>query len=217
MKKTTLSVVLALTLALAACGVDTTGISAKSTKTPRGNLSSPVVVTEYGDFQCPACRVANQVIVQPLFQKYGSRVQFQFKQFPLLSIHEFSLPMAEASECAADQGKFWEYLETAYGKQLEMDAKNQANPSAAPQEATAADIDAWAQSIGLKMDLYTRCTTSHIKRDAIMAEFNEGRSLGVNGTPTFFVNGKKMDGNDLAAISAAIDDALKSAPPAAKL
>ena len=197
--------ILPVFLLLAAC-VDTTGISAATSKEPRGNLNSSVIVTEYGDFQCPACIVANDLITKPLFQKYASRVRFEFKQFPLLTIHEFSMPLAQASECAADQGKFWEFVDMAYGEQLKM---GKANP---PQTFQASDIAVWATNLGLNKDLFDRCTSSGIKQKAIMADFDAGRSIGINGTPTFLVNDQKIEKNDLALISAALDTALKTAP-----
>ncbi len=197
--------ILSFVLLLSAC-VDTTGISASSSKEPRGNLNSSVVVTEYGDFQCPACIASNELITKPLFQKYSSRVRFEFKQFPLLTIHEFSMPLAQASECAADQGKFWEFVDMAYGEQMKME---QATP---PQTFKSSDIAVWAKNLGLKADLFDRCTRSGIKQNAVMADFNEGRRIGINGTPTYLVNGQKMETNDIKLITAAIDTALKTAP-----
>jgi protein-disulfide isomerase len=196
---------LSLALFLTAC-VDTTGVNPESTKKPRGNPNASVVITEYGDFQCPACRVAHAILTKPILQKYGEKVRLDFKQFPLLTIHPLSMPIAEASECAADQGKFWEFVDTAYGEQLKMDQER--------KQATAQDITAWAQSLGLDMDLFNRCTQSHLKRKPIMAEFEEGRKIDVNGTPSFFVNGKKVD-NDMASFTKAIDDALKGGGSAA--
>ena len=73
-------------LVLAAC-VDTTGISPQSTKQPRGNPNAAVTLMEFSDFECPACRAAHVLILKPLLQKYGDRVAFVFKQFPLLTIH----------------------------------------------------------------------------------------------------------------------------------
>ena len=188
-----------LALLLAGC-VDTTGISPESSKTPRGNPGASVVITEYGDFQCPACRVAHEILTKPLLQKYDGRIRLDFKQFPLLTIHALSLPMAEASECAADQGKFWEFVDTVYGEQLKMDKEQ--------KEATAADIATWADNVGLEKDLFGRCTRSHIKRKAIMAEFDAGRKIDILGTPTFLVNGVKVE-NDMASLTTAIDNALQ--------
>src|SRR5687767_8659587 len=102
--KRTLSV-LAFTLLLTAC-VDATGISRESTKQPKGNPQAVVVVTEYADLECPACRAANEGIAKPLTQKYGNQIRYDFKHFPLRSIHRNTMELAESAECSADQGKF---------------------------------------------------------------------------------------------------------------
>lgn len=196
-----LAVLALLTSVFAGC-VDTTGLKPESSVPARGNLASSVVVTEYSDFECPACRVAYSLIVQPLYEKYKDRVRFEMKQFPLLTVHRYALPLAEASECAADQGKFWEFVDTAFTAQLQMD-KDQ-------KTVAPADITTWAQELKLDMPLFDRCTRSHIKRKAIMDEFDAGRKLGVNGTPTFFINGQLVpqDKLDLAEFEKLIDAAL---------
>ena len=186
--------------------VDTTGISQSSTKLPRGNPDSSVVVTEYGDFQCPACAVINETVTRPLTKKYANSVSFVFKQFPLLTIHQYSLPLAEASECAADQGKFWGFVDMAYGEQLKM---QQANP---PRTYQPSDTEAWAKALSLDTNLFDRCVRSGIKQKVVMDDFAEGRGLAVNGTPTFFVDGKQVTENSVDALSAIIDAALKNAP-----
>lgn len=190
MKKTILTLV--LSLALTAC-VDTTGISADSSKTPHPSTdaNASVTVTEYGDLQCPSCKAAQDLVVKPLIAKYGKQIRFQFSQFPLSAIHPYALIAAEASECAADQGKFWEYVDMTFANQTSL---------------SAASLSKWAVDLGLDMDLFTRCTKSHIKRSGILTEYRNGQQLGVGGTPTFFVNGKKVE-STVAAISAAIDAA----------
>ena len=198
MKK--LTTLLFFALLLSACGVDTTGISPASSKKPQGNANASVIVQVYSDFQCPACRVAHSLIVQPLLQKYKTQISFEFVQFPLMTIHPLALPFAEASECAADQGKFWEFVDMAFERQLRMDKEQ--------KTATAADIQTWARDLNLDLSLFDRCTTSRIKRKAVLAEFEAGRKLDVGGTPTFFVNGQKIEKNDLGVLSAAVDAAL---------
>lgn len=185
---------LTFTLILAAC-VDTTGISAESSRTPHPSTdaNASVTVTEYGDLQCPSCRAAQELIVKPLLAKYGKQISFEFSQFPLQAIHPYAMISAESSECAADQGKFWEYIDLVFTNQTSL------SPSA---------LNEWATQLKLDMDLFGRCVKSHIKRPTIQAEYNAGKELGVAGTPTFFVNGKKVE-STLDAISAAIDEAKK--------
>lgn len=181
------------TLALVAC-VDTTGISATSSKTqhPSTQENAVVTVTEYGDLQCPACKAAFTQLVEPLVANYGKKIRLEFAQFPLTSIHQYAMEAAEASECAADQGKFWEFLHLAYTEQEKL-SKDQ--------------LDVWGEQLQLDMDLYGRCRASHIKRDVIMADYEKGKELGVQGTPSFFVNGQKVDiSNDsLKTLQSAID------------
>lgn len=185
---------IAFSLLLAAC-VDTTGISADSSKAPHPSTdaNAAVTVTEFGDLQCPSCKAAQDLVVKPLIAKYGKQIRFQFSQFPLTGLHPYAMMAAEASECAADQGKFWEFVD--------LDFTNQTSLS-------RASIDTWATQLKLDMDVFGRCLDSHIKRPTIQAEYRQGQQLGVNGTPTFFVNGKKVE-STIAAISAAVDEAKK--------
>lgn len=181
-------------LTLSACGVDTSGLSSESARTPAGNPSSGVIVYEYADLQCPACQAANELIKKPLLEKYGTQVRFEFKHFPLKSIHRFAFEAAQATECAADQGKFWEYLDLAYVNQSKLS-------SSAMRE--------WAATLQLDAPLFERCLASGIKQGTVNADVSQGIKLGVNSTPTFFVNGTRVERNTLEAISTAIDAALK--------
>lgn len=186
--------ILALTLAFAAC-VDTTGISADSSRKPAGNPQSGVVVVEFADLQCPACRAAYTTITKPLLKKYGNQIRYEYRHFPLQSIHQYAMQLAEAAECAADQNKFWEFADTAFTHQDEL------GPGV---------IDKWATDLGINNDVYSRCTRSHIKRKEILASYDEGVKLGVQGTPTFFVNGKQVP-STLKDLSAAIDTDMQGA------
>lgn len=191
------SLPLSLSLLLLVACVDKTGLSADSTKIPhpKTNANAVAVVTEYGDFQCPACKSAYTLIDKPLVEKYGTQIRFDFMHFPLTSIHQHAMEAAEASECAADQGKFWEFVDLDYTNQDQL---------------SSSAIDDWGKQLGLDMDLFKRCRASHIKRKAILAEYDAGTKLGVNGTPTFFVNGVKVP-STMGDISAEIDKALGSA------
>lgn len=186
-----LSLSLVLSLSLAAC-VDTTGLSADTSRPARGNANGVVIVAEFADLQCPACRAAHMTINNVLTEKYGAQVRFEFHHFPLQSLHRYALPLAEAAECAADQGKFWEFVDLTYEKQPEL---------------VKGSAVAWAEELKLDMDLFDRCTKSHIKRDLILAEYEEGTNLGVKGTPTYFVNGTQTPAT-VEGLSAAIDAAL---------
>lgn len=181
----------AATLALAACS-DTAGLSEKSSRGPKGNASAAVTVVEYGDLQCPACRSAHAQISAPLLEKYGAQIRFEFKHFPLRSIHRYALEASMAAECAADQGKFWEYVDVVYAEQQKLDIEQ---------------LSAWANALGLDQDLFGRCMKSKIKRSTVLSDYEDGQDLGVTGTPTYFVNGTKAE-TGFDPLSAAIDEAL---------
>jgi protein-disulfide isomerase len=179
---------------LTACGVDTTGLSKESSRTVKGPSSALVTVTEFADFQCPACGSAYTLINVPLEEKYGNRIRFEFKHFPLRSIHTYAFEAAQASECAADQGKFWEFVDINYNNQKDL---------------SSAALRDWGMTLGLDADLFDRCIRSGIKEDTVMENVTEGEKLGVAGTPSYFVNGQRVQTNNIDAISAAIDAALQ--------
>lgn len=180
----------ALSLTLAACGVDTTGLSKESSRTVTGNPNASVTVTEYGDLQCPACRGAYELLNKPLLEQYGSRIRFEFMHFPLRSLHRYALNAALASECAADQGKFWEFVDYNYEHQTEM----------SPETLS----DTWPKALKLDMQTFERCYKSQIKKSTILDDYKKGQKLGVEGTPTYFVNGEKLEDNTMAALTGAI-------------
>lgn len=178
------------TLLLTAC-VDKTGLSAESHKGPhpQSNMTSPIVIHEFGDLQCPACRAAQSKIVHPLLKDEGAKIRFEFKHFPIVSLHRHAMVAAQASECAADQGKFWEFVDLAYEKQSDL----------------RADIfPVWAKELGLDVSLFERCRKSRMKKATVLEDYEEGKSVGVKGTPTFFVNGEQVQ-SELQAITDAVD------------
>lgn len=177
-------------LFLAACAP---GSSDVSSRTPKGNPNAVVVVQEFADFQCPACRAALASISNPLIEKYGDTIRFDHMHFPLRSIHRFALEAGEASECAADQGKFWEFVDLAFEKQ---------------QELSSEALSVWAEELALDMNTFNRCMSSHAKRDIVLADYEKGRELEVQGTPTFFVNGQRVQ-TGFDTISATIDAELE--------
>ena len=182
-------------LALAAC-VDTTGLSDTLSRTahPNTDPNAAVQVAEFADLQCPACRAAHDQIVKPLIAKYGKKIRYDFMHFPLRTMHPYALSAAEASECAADQGKFWEFVDLNYANQDKLNK----------------DVFAeWGQQLGLEADTFDRCIRSGIKRDAILEEYEQGKQVGVAGTPTFYVNGQKVE-SGMEELSKAIDAALAS-------
>lgn len=191
MKRTSIFFVLPATVFLASC-VDTTGVNPESTRTTLGNPIAAVRVVEFSDLQCPACRASHFGVTKPIIAQYGQAILFEFKHFPLQS-HRYSLEAAQAAECAADQGRFWEFVDTAYEKQDDMNSDA---------------FRDWAGQLNLDTDLFDRCIRSRIKAEIVLKDYEEGRALGVNGTPTYFVNGQKVEGTP-EALKSVIDTTLE--------
>lgn len=145
---------------------------------PQSNVNATVVLWEFADLQCPACRVAHEKIVKPFLTAHGADVRYEFRHFPLRSIHRYALDAAEAAECAADQGKFWEFVDLAYARQDDLDYDA---------------LLSWAKDLQLDVDTFETCWKSRSKKSLVLAEYDEGRKIGVGGTPTFFVNGEKVE------------------------
>ncbi|MFB3923615.1 MAG: thioredoxin domain-containing protein [Terriglobia bacterium] len=143
-----------------------------------GNLAAPVTVVEFGDFECPACGRAEEG-VREIRQQYGDQVRFVFRQFPLERIHIFALKAAQASECAADQGKFWEAVDKLYAKQLDL--------------SEPALID-YAGELGLDVPRFTQCLRSGATLPRIQRDVEDAHALGVDRTPTFFVGRQRIIG-----------------------
>ncbi|MEK7462411.1 MAG: thioredoxin domain-containing protein [Patescibacteria group bacterium] len=146
----------------------------------KGNLEATVTLTEYSDFQCPAC-ASFQPVVAELMAQYGDKLRFEYKHFPL-PIHNFAQQAAVAAEAASQQGKFFEFHDTLFSKQQEW------STSATPQVFFVQ----YAKELGLDVEKFKAHQNSSVLRDAVRASSNEARELGLTGTPTFFLNGERM-------------------------
>ena len=156
----------------------------------RGGVEAPVTVVEYGDFECPFCGEAYRIVRQ-LERRYGDRVRFVFRHYPLPDVHPYAQRAAEAAEAAAAQGKFWEMHNYLFEHQ----------PSLA-----VSDLLRSAAALSLDVDRIRTELEGRVSRDRVLADIASGRQSGVSGTPTFFVNGRLMDrGWDLRTLTAAID------------
>jgi protein-disulfide isomerase len=170
----------------------------------RGNASSSVSVMEYGDFECPACG-AYEPIMQQLTQRYGDRVAFVFRQFPLYQIHPNAIISAQASEAASLQGKFWAMHDLLYSKQNEWS-------NVAPATVTKDKFDGYAESIGLDVAQFDTDIVSQSVVANVQAQLSQGEAINIDHTPTFFINSAEIDNPASAdAFSKLIDAALASA------
>jgi protein-disulfide isomerase len=165
----------------------------------KGNAEAAVTLVEYSDLQCPAC-AAFEPYVKDVMETYGASIRFEYKHFPL-PIHAMAEPAARAAEAAGQQGKFYEFSEKLFAEQ--------ATWSVSPNPAGL--YLKYAGEMGLDVDLFKRHMNSSLVREKISAEMQEGRSLGVTGTPTFFLNGQKMVINSYEDFRAQIEAAINPA------
>jgi protein-disulfide isomerase len=160
----------------------------------QGAPVSPVTLVEYGDYQCPYCMKAH-LIVKLLQGQLGPQLRFVFRNFPLSQIHPQAELAAEAAEAAGAQGQFWAMHDALYENQ----------PALGPEL-----IEAIARGLKLDMERFTNDLESGRFRDRVKHDFMDGVRSGVNGTPTFFINGERYDGDwDEASLGAALRAAAK--------
>jgi protein-disulfide isomerase len=159
----------------------------------QGDLDAPCTLVEYGDYQCPSCGAAYP-IVKRMQKHFGKRLAFVFRNFPLTQMHPFAEPAAETAEFAAAQGKFWQMHDLLYENQDRLEDELFVELAQKLHLAPAT----------LEQALETRQFQARVK-----ADFTGGVRSGVNGTPTFFLNGQRHDGPyDFNSLVAAIDDVL---------
>ena len=137
-----------------------------------------VTITEYGDFGCSACRAwHNAGIKNRIMSEYGDKVQFVWKDFPVITAQ--SPKAAEAGQCAFDQGLFWEYHDLLYDN--------------APA-IRVDDLKTYAIQLGLDAEQFNQCLDSGQNRAKVSQNLNEARQLGLPGTPSFLVNDQRLAG-----------------------
>ena len=156
-----------------------------------GPANASVTVIEFFDFQCPACRAAEPTIKQ-IRENYKDKVKFVARNFPL-SQHEFAEKASEASECAFEQNKYWEYHDLLMEGNLDIVSLKQ-----------------YAKDLGLNTTQFDNCLDSGKYFSQIQKDFQDGISYGVQGTPTFFVNGKQISLTSYSDLQRAIESALNA-------
>jgi len=176
----------------------------------RGAKSGKVVVVNYDDFECPYCSGMHQTLFPGIFKDYGDRVTFIYKDFPLEEIHPWAVHAAVDANCLAAQNTdaYWDFADYIHANKNEVDKEK--TPGA---RLDAVDKIAMLQGQKHNVDVVKlqSCMKAQ-KEDAVRASLKEAEALGVNGTPTLFINGQKIDGAVAASeIRAALDSALKDA------
>ena len=161
----------------------------------RGLENAPVTLVEYGDFECPSCGEAYPILKE-LQLRLGDRLRFVFRHFPLTQSHPHAEHAAEAAEAAAGQGKFWQMHDYLFEHQQALDD---------------AHLVQYAVALNLDKETFVREMTEHVHTNRVHEDFLSGVRSGVNGTPTFFINGVRHDdAYELETLLTAIEAAMHS-------
>ena len=162
----------------------------------RGAEHAPVIVVEYGDFECPNCRQAHSA-VQLLLERFNERACFVFRHFPLEDVHPHALAAAQAAECAGGQGQFWGMHDLLFANQAHLGAR---------------DLHRYADRLGLDMGRFTAEMGDQVYLQRVREHVQSGMASGVRGTPGFFVNGRIVDVSfGLRALFDSVEEALHPA------
>ncbi len=143
-----------------------------------GPANAPVTLVEYGDFECPSCGIAYPTVAK-LMERMGDQLRFVYRNYPLMESHPHAEHAAEVAEAAAAQGKFWEMYNTLYQHQKELDDDH------LMEYATAIGLDTQRLDREMKNETYTK---------RVEEDLDSGDQSGVEGTPTFYINGVYYDG-----------------------
>jgi protein-disulfide isomerase len=139
----------------------------------QGPESATVTLVQYGDYECPYTRQSTWV-VQAIQQQLGDQLRFVFRNFPLIEIHPHALHAAQAAEAAAVQGKFWQMHDYIFHHQHTLEN---------------ADLEQFAEAVGLDRQQFARDMAEQYALDRIEEDMESGERSGVQGTPTFYING----------------------------
>jgi protein-disulfide isomerase len=184
--------------------IDTTG------RPTRGAKASKVVVVNFDDFECPFCSRMHQTLFPEILKEYGDRVTFIYKDYPLVEIHPWATHAAVDANCLAAQNgdAYWDFADYIHSNQREI--SNEKTPA-----ARAEALDKLSMLQGQKHNVDVVKLQSCIKAQdetAVKASMKEAERLGVEATPTIFINGQKIDGAvPISEVRAALDQALRDA------
>lgn len=162
----------------------------------RGASNAPVTVVEFSDFHCPFCRRVQPVLDQ-LLAKYGDKVRIVYRDYPIDRLHAQARTVAEASRCASEQGKFWEFHDKVF---------------ASAPDSSQATLNRFAQEVGMEVAAFEACRAATKYKASVEESIQEGTKLGITGTPTFFINGRVLVGaQPFDAFAKVIDEELAAA------
>ncbi len=143
-----------------------------------GPADAPITIVEFSDFQCPYCRQWHQTVYAPLRAAYPDQIRLVYRHLPLTSIHPEAQPAAEAAMCANEQNAFWDFHDKLFGGEL----------------LGSGVYSQYAAALGLDVEKFESCVNNRTYQQAVQADSDFALNLGVNSTPTFFVNGLAIVG-----------------------
>ena len=184
--------------------IDTTG------RPSRGPKSAKVIAVNFDDFECPFCSRMHQTLFPEIYKEYGDRVIFIYKDDPLSEIHPWAIHAAVDANCLAAQNPdaYWDFADYIHANKREVDIEK---TSAARFDAIDKITMLQGQKHNLDVVKLQACVKAQ-KEDAVRSSMKEAEDLGVNGTPSLFINGQKLDGAvPIDEVRAALDAALKDA------
>lgn len=155
----------------------------------KGGNSKNVELLAYEDFQCPAC-AQFEPIVNEVFNKYKNDIQFRFRHFPIDTIHPNTRAASRTAEAAGNQGKFFEMYDILFSRQQQWESSNNVKPI----------FESYAQELNLDMAKFNTDFESEVTNSTINADKQLGNDNGVEGTPTFFLNGEKLDSKEIQTV-----------------
>ncbi len=165
----------------------------------KGNKEAKVTLIEYGDFQCPSCAAAYPILKE-LEEEYSKEVLFVFRHFPLTTIHPNALSAARAAEAASNQGKFWQMHDQLFETQALW------GQLTSNQQAT---FEGYAEDLGLNMEQFKADYASEAVAERINRDVTSAKQFNATGTPTFILNGEKIENpSDKAAFEALLKEAI---------
>jgi len=169
-----------------------------------GSATAKVLIIEFGDYQCPSCRMFWKEVEPRLRKEYidTGKAKLVFRDFPIVQIHPEALLAAMAVDCSADQNKYWEYHDKVFREQY--------NKGDDLVRFKAADLKKWAKDIGLDPAKFDQCLDSEKYKNEVLKDKADGDAVSVQGTPTFFINGHVIGGaQPYPAFKNLIDSLLK--------
>jgi protein-disulfide isomerase len=159
-----------------------------------GRHDAPLTMVEYGDYECPFCGMAASVTAE-IIDRLGDDLLFAYRHFPLSTVHPHAALAAEAAEAAGSQGRFWEMHSLLYANQQRLEPP---------------DLAARAAVLQLDLGRFADELRTNAHRSKVQSDFMGGVHSGVNGTPTFFINGRRHDGPaDVRSLMGSLQAALQ--------